>query len=274
MEAEEGLVSGLPEVALDVWCLVDDQRFSQIEMFEFQRPRMRPQPADQCRSDIGYSAFGVAVMDFDAALNRIRHTSGRLLTDPVGVRGQRRVCLRDPDGILIEIMESPPQPAADAIQSSQVALRSITISVPDLERASRFWVNTLGLTEADCRLHEPDHESMWRLLDARHEQLTLRSGHFLIELVHYHHPTPRARPAGYLLSDQGILNVAIGTMERAEFDTLFDRVRAAGYHYNSEPWTKVGVGTVVYLSDDCGISVELLHAEDSGLEELGFIAAE
>lgn len=271
-EAEEGRTSGLPEVSLDVWCLVDAQRFSQIEMFEFQRPRMRAIPDDWRRSDIGYSTLGVHVRRFDDTLAQILATSGRLLTDPIGLPGFRRVCLFDPEGILLELVEDDSE-----AESGQPALRegpmlkSVSISVPDLERARRFWTETLGLQEAQAPLHSPEHEALWGLPGAQREAVTLRSGSFLVELVRYESPVGRPRHAGYLLSDQGLLNVALGTMERQSFDDVFERVHAHGYRCNAVPYTEPGVGTVVYLLDDCGISVELLCVEEAGLHEMGFV---
>jgi hypothetical protein len=77
----------------------------QFEMFEFQKPRMRPIPHDWQPCDLGYSTIGLVVNDFDEALRRLRRTSGRLQSPPIGAAGDRRVCLRDPDGILLEIRE-------------------------------------------------------------------------------------------------------------------------------------------------------------------------
>src|SRR4051812_33798109 len=77
-------VPGLPEAHFTVLCLVEQHEFFQYEMFEFQRPRMRLQPADALPNDIGYSTIGMHVPDFDRVLRQITGTGGQLLTDPLG----------------------------------------------------------------------------------------------------------------------------------------------------------------------------------------------
>lgn len=267
-------VSDLPESSFDVWCLADQQDTFQIEMFEFDRPRMRPLPASWRPCDVGYSLVGLHVADFDEALDRLSRTSGRPGGAPIGARGQRRIALRDPEGILLELMEDDVR--AEPLRTRPrpempIVVRSITLSVPDLRRARRFWVDAVGLAERDdLMLHGPEHEALWGLDGARRTSLTLAAGDFIIEVVQYDHPVGQPRPAGYLLSDQGLLNVAFGSGDRRQFDEAYHRIAAAGYQPNSEPWTLAGVATVVYFTDDQGFSVELLHVEPGGWEEMGF----
>jgi catechol 2,3-dioxygenase-like lactoylglutathione lyase family enzyme len=267
-------VPGLPEAAFDVWCLVDAQDFFQFELFEFGAPRVRTLPSDWRRCDLGYSTVGFQVADFDAALERISRTSGALSGPAIGPKGRRRACLRDPDGILLELMEDevwPGERFAAGRAHGAIAVRSVSVSVADLERAARFWIGALGLSEAPCiALHGEEHEAMWGLEGARRESLVLRAGDCAVELVQYASPRGRPRPAGYMLSDQGILNVALGTTRLDDFRALYERVVAAGYHCNTEPWTLPGVATVVYVNDDQGFSVELLHVETQALERMGF----
>jgi len=269
-------VSDVPESSFDVWCLVGRQDWFQIEMFEFQKPRMRMIPADWRPSDFGYSTLGLHVSDFERTLERLMRTSGRLLSEPLGSLGQRRVCLRDPEGILLELMEEDlRQPGTPGPVNGEVppAIRSVTVSVPNLDRAYRFWVETLGLIEAaGITLHSAEHEGLWGLDCAKRRSLLLWAGDILIELVQYAEPMGRQRPAGYLMTDQGILNVALGSRDKEVFDHMYDSARAAGYRFNSEPWTVPGVATVVYLNDDQGFSVELLHVEPGGMARMGFVA--
>jgi catechol 2,3-dioxygenase-like lactoylglutathione lyase family enzyme len=270
-------VSGLPESAFDVWCLVDGQEGFQFEMFEFQRPRMRTLPGDWRPSDIGYTTIGMHVGDFDEALARLSRTSGRPCTAPIGAPGRRRVCLRDPDGILLELMEDDVRAPDARLRPGlavPVAVRFVTLSVADLKRARRFWIDALGLHEAEgIVLHTPEHEALWGLDGAKREALVCGAGDLLIEIVQYDAPVARARPAGHLLSDQGILNVAVGFEDDASFDAAYRRLLSLGYASNGEPWTLDGIAKVVYVNDDQGFSVELLHVEPAGLEYMGFLPA-
>lgn len=265
-----GLVSGLPEAALDVWWLLGADDWLQIEMFEFQRPRMRTRKR-RAVNEIGYSTIGLHVADFDAAIERLRRTSGRLLTRALGPRGGRRVCLRDPDNILIELVERDFIPTARrARPETPVRLNFVTISVHDLERAARFWCDGLGLHLLPLTLHDDEHEDLWGLAGSTANRVVVDAGHCYIELTQYERPTPRWRPAGYLFSDQGILNVALGTSDRDDFVATYRSALEHGYKATSEPYTENGA-SVVYLTDHDGISVELLYVSPGAMEEIGFV---
>ena len=265
-------VPGLPEAKFSVAWMVERRAFFEFEMFEFERPRMRLQRPDALPSDLGYSQLSLQVPDWDALLERIACTGGELMSAPLGRRGKRRVCMRDPEGILLELMEKEALDNHSATHATLATMRSISVSVADLEKAARFWVEALGLPEErGVRLHEPEHEQLWGLPGAQRSALVLNGGgDFLVELVQYTQPAGRNRRAGYLLSDQGILNLALGTTERSEFDAVFTRAERLGYRPCCEPWTLPEVATVVYVQDGQGLTVELMHVEPHALERMGF----
>jgi catechol 2,3-dioxygenase-like lactoylglutathione lyase family enzyme len=265
-------VPGLPEASFTVWWLVEKPRFFQFELFEFHKPRMRPRRADATAADLGYSSIGLQVPDLEAVLDRLVCTGGVLLTEPLGAPGERRVCLRDPEGVLLELMEGhPPIQRSSATEGPLATVNSIRLSVRDLDRAVRFWVDALGLEEERQRiLHGPEHEQLWGLRGAKRITALLRSGDFLVELVEYDRAIQRPREAGFLLSDQGILNVALGTTDRAVFEAVYARAERAGYRPCCSPWTLPGVATVVYIQDGQGLTVELLCIDPDALERMGF----
>lgn len=271
---EFAAVPGLPECALDVWCLVGRQPFMQIEMIQFTRPIMRPRRPSWRRSDIGYSTVGIHVLDFDAAVDRVHMIGGDLMTEPLGAFGKRRVCLLDPDDTLIELMEDSPVGHAEAPLEREAlpAIACVSLTVRSIDRALGFWVDVLGCERArDTLVHTADHERLWGLDDAVRETAVVRTGDVLLELVQYASPRSRNHPAGYMLSDQGILNVALGTTDKTEFDDLSRRANAHGFKGHVEPWTVPGVATVVYLTDPQGFSVELLHVDPEAMERMGFV---
>lgn len=155
--------------------------------------------------------------------------------------------------------------------SVPTTVRCVTVSVASLERAHRFWAEGLGCQEASVNLHCHQHERLWGLEGAHRDSLVLWAGDVLIELVRYASPAWRARPAGYLVSDQGILNVAFGYWSRDEFNATFARLIRLGFRPNSAPWSVPGHATVVYFTDDQGFSVELLHVEREGMDYMGFV---
>jgi len=274
-------VPGLPEASFDVWCLVGRQSFAQFEAFEFRRPRVRRLPIDHRLCDLGYSMIGIHVPQFDESLERIARLGGEPLTRPTGEPGSRRVCLHDPDGILLELMEDPvlvapdPSDGTDSEWRNLPSIASVTASVRDLDRVRMFWVDVLGLAELPgTTVHQPRHEALWGLENARRESAVLNAGEIALEFVQYLEPVGRPRPAGYMISDQGVLNVAVGTTNRESFRAVYERAVGHGFRGHAAPWTLPDVATVVYLTDPQGLSVELLHVEPGALERMGFRATE
>jgi catechol 2,3-dioxygenase-like lactoylglutathione lyase family enzyme len=139
-------VQGLPGAASTCWWLVGRDDYVQLEFFQFERPLARLLPADYRPCDIGYSRAGIWVADFDATLARLAAAQTRPITAPQGGPGQRRACVRSPDGVFIEIMEDDPLAGHLRVaRECPAAPRSVTLSVPDLEESRRFFEGALGL---------------------------------------------------------------------------------------------------------------------------------
>lgn len=266
------MVQGLPRAASTCWWLVDSQDLFQLELFEFRSPPVRRQRAGWRPCDIGYTAVSFWVADLDGAIERAAAAGTPPLTDPAGERGRRRVCVRDPDGVLVELMEEDVRadaPRARPRAGLEVAARAVRLSVGDLDRSRRFFADVLGAEVAGVTLHEPDHEALWGLEGARSESLALWADDMLVELVRYVDPPGRPRPPGYRISDQGLLNIAFGFRERAGFEEAYRRCIAAGHRGNGPP-VRLGAWSVVYVNDDQGFSVELLHVEPWYEGRMGF----
>jgi catechol 2,3-dioxygenase-like lactoylglutathione lyase family enzyme len=213
------------------------------------------------------------VDDFDAVLARIPTVGATTITPPMGPAGDRRVCLRDLDGFIIEVMERDPLDDLRPARWPQAgsAIRAVSLSVPDLEKARRFWVETLSLEVVDpTLLHTPEMEALWGLPGAQSETLLLRAGDQLIEVQQYRDPAPRPRPLGYLLSDVGILNIALGYRTRETFTEAFTRLIDNGYTANVQP-NDEGPFTSSYVNDDQGFSLEMFHCAEEIDGYLGFM---
>ena len=85
----------------------------------------------------------------------------------------------------------------------------------------------------------------------------------------YLDPVGRPRPAGYRISDQGILNIAFGARSRRDHGKLYRRARAAGARENRRPVHLPGAG-VVYVNDPDQFSVELLWMSPASDKRWGF----
>jgi short-subunit dehydrogenase/catechol 2,3-dioxygenase-like lactoylglutathione lyase family enzyme len=267
------MVQGVPRSASTCWWLVDRQDFFQVELFEFRSPLVRPLPADWRPCDIGYTMVSLCVADLERTLERAVAAGTPPLTDPLGQPGARRACVRDPEGVLIELMEDDPRATAPRGRPRprlESVTRSVTLSVADLERSRRLFTEVLGLEAAEGpRLHGPEHEALWGLEGAQRDSLELWADDMLVELVSYTDPEGRPWPPGYRISDQGLLNVAFGFRERAEFETAHRRCLEAGLRANGPP-LRLGPWSVVYVNDDQGFSVELLHVEPWYERQMGF----
>jgi short-subunit dehydrogenase/catechol 2,3-dioxygenase-like lactoylglutathione lyase family enzyme len=267
------MVQGLPRAASTCWWLVDRQDLFQLELFEFRSPPVRPLPADWRPCDVGYSMVGIHVADLDATIERLGSAGSAPLADPVGPIGSRRVCVRDPEGVLLELMEDDPRENGARERSRPdlpIAARSVTLSVPDLDRSRGFFGDVLGLEAADgVTLHGPEHEALWGLEGAKRHTQLMWAGDFLVELVAYDEPRGKPWPNGYRISDQGLLNVAFGFRDRGAFEAMVRRCREAGYEGNAAPM-RLGSWSVIYVNDDQGFSVELLHIERWYEGQMGF----
>ena len=144
------------------------QDFVQLEVFHHTTPAQRPLPDDWRPSDHGWVRWGLAVPDFDAALERLRGMGIATLSEPAERDGLRRACFRDPDvGVIVEVMEDGAA-LAGGIRPRHYdlvpALVYAAVSVPDLDRARAFFVDTLGLAEEPAELlHDDASEALWGL---------------------------------------------------------------------------------------------------------------
>jgi hypothetical protein len=106
-------------------------------------------------------------------------------------------------------------------------------------------------------LRTPGDEALWGLDGARTRGTLLDAGGALVEIVEYLDPRGRARPDGYRICDQGILNIAFGARTRRDHAALYDRALASGARPNRRP-VRVPGGGVVYVNSPDHFSVELL----------------
>ncbi len=255
-------IQGIGESALRVRWLLDQQDFFQLELFEYRQPTPRPLPTSWRPCDIGYTIIGLHVSDFDATLRRLSARDTRLLNPPLKARGRRRACIRDPNGVVLELMEDDPRvPGSPPRLRPEVPVvaRCVRASVPDLERALAYFVDTVGLRRHADQLHNQEHERLWGLPDAQVRVELLSAGDFWLELAAYEQPRPEPWADDYRLSDLGILNIAFGTRDRDNLRAIQRAVVAGGYSAN--PSNDVGFGEFMYTTDDQGFSVEFMYLD-------------
>jgi catechol 2,3-dioxygenase-like lactoylglutathione lyase family enzyme len=257
------MITGLERAVSRCCWMVDSQRSFQLEIFQFKRPAPRAFGALREVSDVGYSLLSVHVEDLDAVLERATRAGTPALGAPVGRPRARRVCVRDPDGVFLELLEDDPRnPSARRARprtASRCALRGVRLSVLDAARSVRLFAGTLGLPIArHDALHDPEHESMWGLEGAERGLRAVWANDILLEFAEYKKPAPAYWPRDHRLSDLGVLNIALSYASTSELRAAVSVVERDGYALNSSPLTLPGIGGVVYLTDDQGFSVELV----------------
>ncbi|MEZ4332867.1 MAG: VOC family protein [Myxococcota bacterium] len=270
-----------PDAEAILWWVVGSQAFVQLEFFAHSRPAGRARPSDARPSDLGWSRVRIGVADLGAVLARASARGHRPL-GPIQTRaGFPSAALCDPDGVVVELVGDGADAAdrRDAERSgvesagpdiAPPVLRSVTLSVGDLERASRFWTGVCGLRPRDDRaLLDPSREALWGMAGARRELLVARGGAVDLELVHYLDPPGRPRPPDHRLCDQGLLNVALAYRDREQFDALHARLLAAGCRASVS--CPPGPFASTYLQDVEGNSFEIFACPEDHDPLLGFV---
>lgn len=243
--------------------LVDSKNYFNLEFFQFFKPESKARKGERSVADIGYNILGIHVAEFDRVFDQGIALGGQRMGHISGAVGQRRGCIKDIEGNVIELFEKDP---LDDDRKSLVrpkvpaTVRSMTISVPDLQQARKTYVDALGLIALDsATLHEKKHEDLWGLAGANCRRLLLRSGEFLLELVQYLDPEPQPRPLDHSICDQGYMNIALGFSDKSSFDAAFKQAIAGGMKSNGKP-VDLGIVRVMYITDPNGFSVEVLYA--------------
>ena len=253
------MVQGLPKAASTCWWMVGRNPWFQLELFQFESPMAKTMSANFRPCDIGYARIGLWVADFDRTLANLAQLGTRPLSAPLGASGARRVCVRNPDGVYVEIMEDDPlaSKANGERQDCPVAIRSVTMSTPNLADSAAYMSKGIGLNENPMILHTPEHEALWGLAGAKSISKLFEAGGVLVEVMQYLDPIGKPWPAGYRVCDQGILNIAFGARNKRDHMAVYRRAREFGARPNCRPIHIPGTG-VVYVNDKHGFSVEVL----------------
>lgn len=204
------------------WWMIAGNARLRLALIQSSDPLPRLLPADFRPCDIGYTRIGVHVPDFDASLRELERCGSAPIGPVVGESGDRRACVRNPDGVYIEIMERDPLPLVVPSEATRaVQVRSITLSTADLDTSVRQFSATTGSPAPDLHLHDDEHESAWGLAGAQCRRALLRSGDVLIELAEYADPRARPRSADHRDPDQGILGIRFDAPVDGRFDRGF-----------------------------------------------------
>jgi catechol 2,3-dioxygenase-like lactoylglutathione lyase family enzyme len=261
-----------PDPKLRIEWLVEQNHPFQLEIFDYERPTSRPRPEDWSPVDIGYSGITLTVQDFDDVLAKVR-ADRSLASGAIGAHGDRRILVLDPNGIHLEVrerdIEVPGESAASRARPEvPVTIRAITLSVPDLADSVAFFRDGFGMVEVAEPLHRSEDRELWGLAAAEFDAAVVAAGGVLLELVQYREPTGRPRPEGRLLSDAGVMNVALSTTSAKLFADRRERLIAAGHEVRD--FFPDDLVTVAYVTDRHGFNVELIRMDPAAYPGFGF----
>jgi catechol 2,3-dioxygenase-like lactoylglutathione lyase family enzyme len=216
-------IQGLgPESRAIIWWMVGANDFFQLELFHHSVPVQRPLPADWKPSDHGWVRFGLEVPDFDTCLAALARHGIEPLAPMRRRAGTRHVAIRDPYvGVVIEVIES------QNTSGERPKVAYITSSVADLDAARRYYGTLLQLPILPIEiLHTSEDERLWNLPAATPGGFVADAGGLWLEIVRY--PEGRPKAADYRISDQGIMNIALGSHEKTAVAEALARLREAG----------------------------------------------
>jgi catechol 2,3-dioxygenase-like lactoylglutathione lyase family enzyme len=251
-----------------VWWMVGAQDFFQLEFFHHTQPLQRPKRVDWHPADHGWNRFGISVPDFDACLTALAANGLQTFTEPMIESGLRRVAFRDPYlAVIVEVLEKPTRSVKDDDSPDVVYATS---SVADLESAQTFYRDVLQLEIVrDQSIHAPHHEALWGMAGARLDAFLVRAGGgILLEIVQYREPSGRPRPDDYRISDQGIVNVCLGSRDGTLVGRTLERAIGAGIHIPAVFKTE---GIVAGYLIDRDKEIELAAIPESLDARLGFL---
>lgn len=212
-----------------MWWLVGAQKRLQLEFFHHTKPAQRPLRADWTPADHGWSRFGIAVERFDHALEQMAKRGITPIAGVTSVEGLRRCAFRDPHiGVIVEVMEDGEALRRLVGRKAAPALVYASASVSGLEAAKTFYTGVLQLALTEVELHPPGSDALWGLNGARSEKFTVDAGGVFLEIVQYASPVGRPRPTDYRTSDQGVVNVALGALDKPPIEAAFKRLASAG----------------------------------------------
>jgi catechol 2,3-dioxygenase-like lactoylglutathione lyase family enzyme len=168
-----------------------------------------------------------------------------------------------------KILPPPTKENLASARDDTIRTQTLTLSVPDLEQAARYFEGLLGMERVDGALHPPEMEGMWGLEGAETRTTLLRCDPILLELVEYLTPRGKPRPSDEQIGDAGIWHFALWFRKGRYVRQAFREACRAGHSSYSSPLS-LGLVSAVYMKTDQGFTVEYFYAPRLAARLFGF----
>lgn len=243
-------VQGMENVASSTQWLIDDRELFQLEVFQFEHPESRPLAEDHSLCDEGYNRVIIAVKSLQQVSDAAVSAGGSVVALLCGEEEHpTHALLKDPDGILLELVEEP-----DLVPGARPAkIIGLGISSQDLPTTVEDMCDGFGFTPCEDRFQ---HGVFWQE-NGRLERLqTLRLDDMYLVVSQYQDSRPRS--PDYRLGDIGVMNFAICFPDAEDFDACYEKTRQMGMKSNIEPIVTKNAGSITYNNDRQGFSIEMI----------------
>ena len=247
-----GTIQGIDNVASTTHWLIDDRELFQLEIFQFEHPRSRPLPEDHSICDDGYNRVIIAVKSLQETSERVTAAGGVINALLFG--GQPdcadHALVRDPDGILLELVEAP-----ELVPGERPArIIGLGITSPDLATTVEDMCEGFGFTPCEDRFR---HGTFWQADGRLESEQTLQLDDMYLVVSQYRNS--RARAADYRLADIGVMNFAICFLSQEDFADCYRRTQQIGMYSSGDPFAIGEVASVTYNNDRQGFSVKMFY---------------
>ena len=245
-------VQRMEKVASSTRWLIDDREMFQLEVFHFENPQSLPLSLDHGVTDEGYNRMIVAVKSLEQTSAAAVAAGGSMVALLCnGETGHaRHTLVKDPDGILLELVEAP-----ELVPGERPArIVGLGITSMDLSTSVEDMCEGFGFTPCEDKFH---HRLFWDQSGALVRMQTLQMEDMYLVVSQYRGTRPRR--ADHRLGDLGIMNFAICFPSAEDFDTCYETTRRLGMQSNIDPVVVAGTASITYNNDRQGFSVEMIY---------------
>ena len=248
-------IQGINGVASKTHWLQDERSQFQLEFFEFEYPPVYPIPQSRRACDIGLTRVAFDVADIEKVISSAVKRGAIDVQGPSMIDGKKHAVLKDPDGILIELIESP-----EKLGGNQIARAAgIALSINKIDHYTKLYTEGFSLPKSSNTGSQID--SLLGMTGASRKVIFVDGGTVWIEISEYTSPVPTQLRKGYLLTDIGISHIAFSAPSYDEFMGMYNKLVGEEWLIpnSPKPFTIGKTTVLMYCKDSMGLTVEAFY---------------